>query len=127
MKDYLYFIKWNPNCLDKLDLWGSIHDNSGGLLIPVNGDYRDLVNEALECNFTVYARYYRFRVTRFGSVDTFKDTVKALDLWIEGNIMNLIVNPLGIRFEDIAKALLNLGFNPELISEEDVEYSIITE
>lgn len=124
MKNYLYFIKWNEKCLSELGINNAIHDDSGGLLMQVDGDYRDLVNKALECNFTVYARYYKFHIIKYGPINALKNIIKPLDLWIEGEVMNLVINPLGIDVETMARIFLNLGFNMVLISEDDVEYSI---
>lgn len=123
MRDYLYFIKWNEKCLDKLGIEVALNDESGGLLIRIDGDYRDLVNKALNCSFTVYARYYRFNIIKYGPLNPLLDALKPLDVWIEDGIMNLVVNPLSIDIETVARAFREYGFNVVLISEEDVEYS----
>ncbi|WP_069807164.1 hypothetical protein [Vulcanisaeta thermophila] len=124
MNNYLYFIKWNEECLERLGVKGGVRDLSGGLLITVNGEYGELVNEALKCGFTVFARHYRFHALRFGSLESLNNVLKPLDLWVESDVINLVVNPLSVDFEYVARVLLDLGFNVELISEDDVEYSL---
>ncbi len=44
-------------------------------------------------------------------------------MWVENNVLNIVINPLRLSTFDIAKIFYELHFELELISEEDVEFT----
>ncbi|MCG2863726.1 MAG: hypothetical protein L7G99_04830 [Vulcanisaeta sp.] len=120
--DLVYLIR--SGCIEKMDSRDTmqvVNTSNEGTLLSVNND-QSFVNEALNEGCTVYARYYRFRIIRMGNMDALKNAVRPLDLWVENNVLNLVVNPLRLSVLDIARALYSFGFDVELLSETDVEF-----
>ncbi|GAB6944703.1 hypothetical protein [Vulcanisaeta sp. JCM 14467] len=120
----VYLIKWRE-CL------GNVIKNGGvdvlslsdeGALVMTNDD-TGFVIEALDNGCTAYARYYRFRLIKMGDLDNARRILEPLDIWIENDILNIVINPLRLSTLDLAKALYDLNFDLELISEDDVEYT----
>ena len=120
----VYLIKWRE-CL------GNVIKNGGvdvlslsdeGALVMTHDD-TGFVIEALNNGCTAYARYYRFRLIKVGDVDNARRILEPLDIWIENDILNIVINPLRLSTLDLAKVLYDLDFDLELISEDDVEYT----
>ncbi|BDR91157.1 hypothetical protein [Vulcanisaeta souniana] len=120
----VYLIKWEK-CLDSLLNAYNMHIlniGSDGILISTDND-RDLVIKAIDEGCTAYARYYRFRMIKRGKIDNVLDVIKPFDLWIENDLLNVVVNPLRLSTLDIARILYKLDFELELVNEEDVEFT----
>ncbi len=120
----VYLIKWKE-CLDsviKNENVNILSLSNEGALVMTNDD-TNFMNKALDNGCTAYARYYRFRVIKAGNLDNTQRIIKPLDMWVENDILNIVVNPLRLSTFDIAKILYGLNFELELISEDDVEYT----
>jgi hypothetical protein len=92
------------------------------MLITTDDD-TDLINKAVDNGCTAYARYYRFRLIKAGNLNEVLKIIRPLDLWIENNVLNMVINPLRLSTLDLARILYRLNFELELISEDDVEYT----
>ncbi|ADY00498.1 hypothetical protein VMUT_0284 [Vulcanisaeta moutnovskia 768-28] len=122
--NFVYLIKWK-DCLNnviKENRTSIVNNSDNGMLITTDDD-TDLINKAVDNGCTAYARYYRFRLIKTGNLNEVLKIIRPLDLWIENNVLNMVINPLKLSTLDLARILYRLNFELELISEDDVEYT----
>jgi len=104
-------------------LGGSDNDsNHRGCLLMIEEPPKEL----LRMSYSIYGRYYRFLILNArGSIRDALERMEHLivDHWFDGDVLNMIVNPLEVRIEDIARAMYEENIEVQLLSEDDVEYS----
>lgn len=122
MKSLVYLIKWRE-CLNGVKEASAnvMHLSGEGALIETDDDTAFL-DYAINEGCTAYARYYRLRIIKAGDLEKARSTIRPLDIWVDGDVLNIVVNPLRLSTLDIARALYGSGFELELVSEDDVEY-----
>ncbi len=120
----VYLIRWEKCLDDLLNAYNThiLNVGSDGILISTDND-KDLVIRAINEGCTAYARHYRFRVIKMGKIDNVSDAIRPFDLWVENDLLNVVVNPLRLSTLDIARILYKLDFELELVSEDDVEFT----